>query len=549
LFLLIISNLYAQKLSISKIIWKGAEVEVSKDHIMVGLKPNYNKSDLSQSIISLGFSIDQNPDVLNIARLKVPSNVKSLSEYIDELKQLEIFRFIEPDFVDHISVIPNDDNYDDQWAYPKVDAPSAWNISTGSNSIVIGVLDTGIPIQSGSLSHPDLNDASKIIIGNDYVGDGNGVMDENGHGTHVAGIIGAETNNSTGVAGMTWGCLLRIYQVFDKDGDGSHSRFKNAVINAVDNGCKVLNYSGGGSASSTKEDAVAYAYNNDVILISSAGNDYRGNVVYPAAYSTSYNNVVAVSSTTSSDNIADYSNSGPEINVSAPGSSIYSTMPNYPVTMTIEEGYNEDYDYDSGTSMAAPYVTGLAGLIKSFNSSLTPSQIRNTIQISADDKGTAGFDTLYGHGRINANNAVRNLYVPEVYSTISSALSIATAGQKVIVKEGTHYIGSNVTVPSGVTLEIKPDAIIKTSSNKQITINGTLNAIGTSIDLISFDRNGSSGSWGGISFGSSSDGNLQYCTFKHANTAISRSGTGPYTLIKNCTFEDNFSKQNAYAFY
>lgn len=243
--LLAAQPLLGQSLKTEKVNWKGKTMAAASDYVMVKLKDAGMEADLNTVLAGKGLSLDSAPNVQNIARLKIESRTKALTDLIDDLQNTGIFEFVEPDFVHYLCATPNDTYYGNQYGPTIVEAPDAWGITTGSSSIMVGILDTGIPISSGSLSHPDLQNTSRIIQGVDYVGDGNGVKDERGHGTHVAGIAGAETNNSTGVAGMGWSSKLRIYQVFDDLGRGFDSYFYNAVINAVDNGCQVINFSGG----------------------------------------------------------------------------------------------------------------------------------------------------------------------------------------------------------------------------------------------------------------------------------------------------------------
>ncbi|HJH25603.1 MAG TPA: hypothetical protein C5S37_02260 [Methanophagales archaeon] len=214
------------------------------------------------------------------------------------------------------------------------------------------------------------------------------------------------------VAGLCWGSKIYVLKTRDEYGSGSHQDFYDAIIEAVDyavnNGYRlVINYSAGGSASNTKEQAIIYARDRDCLIVAAAGNDYEGNVGYPAAYSALYDNVIAVSATDSADNFAAYSNKGPETNVAAPGSNVYSTMPNYHVTLNDPPfNYNQDYDYLSGTSMATPYVSGLAALLLSCDNGLTAAEVRDIIESTSDDLGTPMWDEYYGYGRIDAYEAL-----------------------------------------------------------------------------------------------------------------------------------------------
>ena len=313
-----------------------------------------------------------------------------------------------------------------------IKAEQAWDITTGNSNVLIAILDSGIPLRASDLglSHPDLNDANKVMLRSDYTGDGQSVRDRNGHGTHVAGIAAAMTNNGEGIAGVAWNSRIMVYQVFDSTGGGDWPYFRNAVRDAVDYqrnnpGVKVvINFSGAGPfASADAEDAVSYANQHNVPVVVAAGNYHPTRnpntlVMWPARYSTSYSNVIAIAATDQNDNRASYSGRGSALNVSAPGGfggtvnadDIFSTTPDYPFYWE-SQGVGRTYGYMAGTSMAAPLVAGTAALMLSVNSSLTPSQIRSTLQLSADDKGTAGFDTLYGYGRINALKATARSFV------------------------------------------------------------------------------------------------------------------------------------------
>ena len=204
--------------------------------------------------------------------------------------------------------------------------------------MVVAVLDTGIPLLDDNgngqwneqdLSHPDLDDTGKIILGPDYVGDLEGVRDLNSHGTHVAGIAAAETNNGTGVSGVCWDCKLLIIQVFDEDGEGFASDFEDGVVYAVDyavnnNVDLVINYSGGAdSPSQVLEDAVEYARDEGIVVVASGGNLESGesscSVKYPEAYSDTYSNVIAVAASDHNDAWSTYSCEGTELTVAAPG--------------------------------------------------------------------------------------------------------------------------------------------------------------------------------------------------------------------------------------
>ena len=332
--------------------------------------------------------------------------------------------YAEPDVVDHAALVPNDTRYSEQWAWPRINAPAAWDLETGETSVVIGIIDSGISMSAaGALDHPDLNDTARITLGTDFV-DGGTPRDMNGHGTHVAGIAAAAGNNATGIAGMNWGSRIYVCRTLDAGGNGSSADFADAVEEitdfAVANGLKaVINYSGGGAANQTKLDACNYASSRGMLLCAATGNDNAGPVIWPAAYSTIVPGVIGVGSTTSADAVSGFSNVGPEVTVVAPGSGILSAMPTYPVT--IPGGVN--FGSLDGTSMATPLVSGLAALMWSKNSGKTNAAIKQCLIDSAVKLGTGSFNNAWGNGRVDAEAALKCVepLIGPFRSTISPA--------------------------------------------------------------------------------------------------------------------------------
>lgn len=266
------------------------------------------------------------------------------------------------------------------WGIARVKAPETWNNSTGKN-VKIAVLDTGIS------THPDLTVSGGInLAGKSKNKKWN---DDNGHGTHVAGIIAAR-NNTIGLVGVAPDAQLYAIKVLDTYGSGYVSDIIEGIDWAVQNNMDVVSMSlGTATYSQALNDTSANAYNAGIILVAAAGNSGDGNlstddVLYPAKFDT----VIAVSAIDYNNIAPVWSADGAKIELAAPGVNIYSTW------------LNGDYMNASGTSMAAPFVSGIAALVKSKNLSLTPQEIHDSLAHNAIDLGDPGRDRIYGFGLV-----------------------------------------------------------------------------------------------------------------------------------------------------
>ncbi len=328
------------------------------------------------------------------------------------------------------SLIPNDPAWPSQWGPTKINAPDAWDVTTGTPETVIAILDTGV-----QLNHEDVRDNlwtnADEVPGNEVDDDANGkvddiygwhfyhkwdgeefvpgedsnVADDHGHGTHVAGIAGARINNGVGIAGMAGNSQLMVVKVMDSNGDGWYSDLAQGIIYAVDNGARVINLSLGGTPpSQTLQEAVNYAHERGVLLVAASGNT-GGAVLYPAACE----HVLAVAATGQDDTAWYRSNHGPQVDVAAPGVSIYSTG----WTGECASGYCRK----SGTSMATPHVSGLAALAWSARPDLTAMQVTEIITATTLDVNKdayPGRDEYLGWGRIDAGRALSRTMRGEV---------------------------------------------------------------------------------------------------------------------------------------
>lgn len=305
---------------------------------------------------------------------------------VEQLKKDSRVEFAEFKELHHSFATPNDPYYNQQWWLNIVKAAQAWDLSTGSSNVIVAVTDDGV-----NIDHPDLRNV--IVGGYDAVNNTYnpyGCSGRGEHGTHVSGIIGAQTNNGTGVASI--GAGVRVLPINVSDCYGVYVAGYEGVAYAVDYGSKIINMSwGGGAPSQYGQNVMNYAANNGAIPVAAAGNDNTSQIEYPAGYS----NVFVVASTDSYDNKSGFSNYGNWIDIAAPGSNLLST------------GFGSSYVYMSGTSMATPMVAGLLGLMKSYNPNASRSQLLNCITSSADPINDYYYQNGWmGHGRINARAAL-----------------------------------------------------------------------------------------------------------------------------------------------
>jgi len=304
--------------------------------------------------------------------------------FVEDVQASNLARYIEPNMQYQIQLDPNDPSWWAQWAPVRIEADYAWNTTIGDSSVLVAVIDTGI-----DWDHPDLV-ANYVPLGYDWVNNGNDTMDDNGHGTHVAGTIAAVLNNGVGIAGLAQVSIM-AEKGLDWDGWGNEVNLANAIIHAVDQGADILSNSWGGYGESMLiYDAVKYAYDHGVLVVAAAGNGATSQKFYPAAY----DEVIAVTATDRFDNSAVFTNFGEWVEVAGPGVDVYSTV------------WDDTYAYMSGTSMSTPHVSGVAALIWSQFPNMTRDWVRAQLRFTAEDLGDPGFDYYYGYGRINARRAV-----------------------------------------------------------------------------------------------------------------------------------------------
>lgn len=267
------------------------------------------------------------------------------------------------------------------WGVDRIDAEVVHGSGNTGSGVKVAILDTGI-----DLDHPDLQ-----VAGSYNCAKGKDADDKNGHGTHVAGTVAA-LDNTIGVIGVAPGAALYAVKVLGNGGIGSYSDVICGLEWSLDSGMQVTNnsYGSSGDPGETVKAAFDNAYAAGLLHIAAAGNEYGDEVIYPAKYES----VVAVSATTDTDELANFSSKGPEVELAAPGKDIYSTY---------KDG---GYATFSGTSMASPHVAGVAALVWAENSGWSNAQVRDRLQQTAEDLGASGKDDSFGYGLVDAENAV-----------------------------------------------------------------------------------------------------------------------------------------------
>ena len=334
-----------------------------------GFEPSKSIDDTLQKagIISYERLYQTNNSVSNTFYLAVLEKGRDITKIQEKLKNLPFLASSEPNFISKIFSIPNDPSFSEQWAMEKIESQQAWDIATGSENVVAAVVDTGI-----TLNHPDLE--ANLVNGIDIINRDSDPSDDMGHGTHIAGIIGAVGNNNLGVAGVNWKVKIMPIKACNPAPPpvGSTCFPEEGIYYATDNGAKVINLSVGLETNcmegSQYQTAIDYATSHGVIVVAVAGNDEKDASNYSPA---SCRGVITVGATTRSDTRANFSNYGSSVMISAPGEEILSTI-------------LSGYGLNQGTSMSAPHVAGTAALLLSKNPGLSPQQVKDCLVNNAD---------------------------------------------------------------------------------------------------------------------------------------------------------------------
>lgn len=332
----------------------------------------------------------------------------SLTSSLQAFQNLATVATVTPDFRVQLQASPNDTSYASQWALENsndadIDASQAWNYGT-SSSIVVAVIDTGVDYThvdlasniwtnsreiAGNGVDDDRNGYTDDTRGWNFVSDNNNPMDDNGHGTHVAGTIGAVGNNGIGVSGIAWSVKIMALKFMDSSGSGMLSDAVSAIDYARTNGAKIINASwGGGGFSSALQSAITRFQNAGGIFVAAAGNESSNNAT-TASYPANYTGVISVAASTSNDGLASFSNYGTNVDIAAPGQNILSAVP------------GNRYASYSGTSMASPHVAGALALLWGQAPSLTASQLVSLVMNNTD----AVLTNRTQYGRLNVGKA------------------------------------------------------------------------------------------------------------------------------------------------
>ncbi len=369
-----------------------------------------------------------------------------------------LVQYVEPNRIRNVNIdAVNDPGYVSQYALQIEQAIQAWQIVPGhyltsaspeTGRIKVAILDTGV-----DCTHPDFMNAGGTSTDSAQGGQLSFALsrafvpttvspaacpwqDDHGHGTHTAGILAAATQNAVGVAGLGYPVELIVYKVLAQDGSGDDGTIATAIQSAANAGARIISMSLGGEGySQSLQNAITYAWQHDVLVVAAAGNSGSNTPFFPAASGFA----TAIAASDSNNNIAGFSNYGYPIGVAAPGNNILSTAPTYPVYIGIE-----NYAYMSGTSMAAPHVAAVGGLVETSNPNLPAAALLERIEQSANSTVTnGGWDQYFGYGVTNAFNAVSGAARPSTLGSLNGQVNniygLPVSGAQVTVN------GSSVT--------------------------------------------------------------------------------------------------------
>jgi len=366
----------------------GRDPGPKEDEVLVGVSASGDlRKTVQQHVPGNAEIVHQNDDLRYVA-VKFPGNDTARENFKRAVTKKDHVKYAEDNVTIHALATPNDPQFDDQYAPQQVESDRAWDTTFGDSSVTIAVIDTGV-----QYDHPDLEGNFGSDLGQDFVDNDEDpypdAPSDEYHGTHVSGCAAAVIDNGTGVAGQGNSTLLSG-RALDESGGGSLSDIADAIKWAADQGAEVINMSlGGGGYTDTMKNAVSYATDNGSLIFAAAGNDGTQGVSYPAAYSE----CVAVSAVDDSENLASFSQYGDDVELCAPGVDVLST------TTEARGGYEKL----SGTSMACPVTSGVAGLTLA-QWDLANNELRSHLKNTAEDIGLSSDEQ--GSGQVDAYAAV-----------------------------------------------------------------------------------------------------------------------------------------------
>ena len=419
LALFLAHSLFAQPFAVKPLSTAPAQVEIIPDEVLVKFKDNVPQHVIELLNEKLGTSTLSTSKFTGVKRVSIPVG-KTVPEMIAAFKNNPNVEYAEANSRCYaFQYTPNDPYYPYQWNFDNptsggINMGTAWSVQTGSQDVIIGILDTGVAYEDLNrtyLQAPDLAQTS-FVPGYDFINNDAHANDDEGHGTHVAGTIAQSTNNGIGCAGVAFNCTIMPVKVLDSRGSGTATALADGLIFAANNGADVINMSlgwpPGYDPGQTVRDAVAYAYNQGVTIVAASGNDGETQISYPAAYDEY---VIAVGATRFDEQVTSYSNTGVSLDIVAPGGDldVDQNGDGYGdgiLQQTIDRRPNKfGYFFYTGTSMATPHVAAVAGLLIS-NGVTGPANVRYTLESTAKDLGASGWDEAYGHGLLDAAAAL-----------------------------------------------------------------------------------------------------------------------------------------------
>ena len=390
--------------------------------LIVRFKASADRERASDVIVALGSGVVRSARyVPGLHVVTVPPGM-TLQQAIAAYAGRPDVQYAEPNYLDYPFFIPNDPRFDEQWHLQKIGCSTAWDRTRGVPEVIVALIDTGVAFidRPGHPMAPDLA-GTRFVMPWDAVDGDTEPLDDVNHGTHVCGTIAQTTNNGVGVAGVAPLCSIMPIRSLGPGG-GSHEQFADACHYAADNGAQLINYSAGGSASRTKQEAIKYAFDKGVLICAAMGNE--GVLNSADAYPGRYPEVIGVAASTIEDKRAWYSNYGEGVGLTGPGGDsgtdldgngqpdevLQNTFPSY------QPGGPFGYRYMIGTSMATPHVTGAAALVYSEiirrGSTPTRDQVRTLLEQTAQDLGAPGQDNRFGYGLVRVDRALEALGGP-----------------------------------------------------------------------------------------------------------------------------------------